>query len=61
MQNCSSMKPYDCQDPNESTPHYKTLDEKLKQFKLHHPLLQLEFNVHDCYHQPSCFKKGPEC
>ena len=38
-----------------------TLESKIKQFNLRHPLIQLRFNVHDCYHRPSCFKKGPEC
>ena len=28
---------------------------------MRHPLIQLRFNIHDCYHRPSCFKKGPEC
>ena len=34
---------------------------KIMLFNLRHPLLQLRFNIHDCYHRPSCFKKGPEC
>ena len=37
------------------------IENKLKQFNLRHRLLQLRFNAHDCYHRPSCFKKGPEC
>ena len=61
MKNCGIMKPHDCQNPNDSTACYHTLDEKLKQFNLRYPLLQLRFNIHDCYHRPSCFKKGPEC
>ena len=33
----------------------------MNDFNIRHPLLQLRFNLHDHYHRPSCFKKGPEC
>ena len=56
--NC--MKPYDCQPSNDVLENTNTLESKIKQFNLRHPLLQLRFNVHDCYHRPSCFKKGPD-
>ena len=61
MQMANCMKPYDCQPSNDLLEHTNTLESKIKQFNLRHPLLQLRFNVHDCYHRPSCFKKGLEC
>ena len=61
MKECDTMKPIDCLRFTTTTSYLDTLDDKIKQFNLRHPLIQLRFNVHDCYHRPSCFKKGPEC
>ena len=61
MNECEKMKPLDCQGMDSTTSYLDTLEYKIKQFNLRHPLIQLRFNVHDCYHRPSCFKKGPEC
>ena len=55
------MKPIDCQNKWDNTLDMVTIQSKIKHFNLRHPLIQLRFNVHDCYHRPSCFKKGPEC
>ena len=55
------MKPVDCRPLDEELKRFVTLEDTIRQFNLRHPLLQLRFNVHDCYHRPSCFKKGPEC
>ena len=55
------MKPIDCQKPCDNTLDMDNIESKLNHFNLRHPLIQLRFNVHDCYHRPSCFKKGPEC
>ena len=54
------MKPIDCQKQGTATFSMDTLESRIKQFNLRHPLIQLRFNIHDCYHRPSCFKKGPE-
>ena len=56
-----SMKPIDCQRLQYDSIDNNCFDEKIKQFNLRNPMLQLRFNIHDCYHRPSCFKKGPEC
>ena len=61
MKACNKMRPPDCYKPNDLQNHSDTLDDKIKQFNLRHPMIQLRFNIHDCYHRPSCFKKGPEC
>ena len=61
MQETDSMKPADCQNNIELPNNSNSLEYKIKQFNLRHPLIQLRFNVRDCYHRPSCFKKGPEC
>ena len=61
MNECEKMKPIDCQKPGTTIVNVDTLESKIKQFNLRHPLIQLRFNVHDCYHRPSCFKNGPEC
>ena len=61
MQESDNMKPPDCQDPINSVKSIDSLEFRIKQFNLRHPLIQLRFNIHDCYHRPSCFKKGPEC
>ena len=61
MKDSNLMKPKDCQSISDQLPENITLDTAIKQFNLRHPLLQLRFNIHDCYHRPSCFKKGPEC
>ena len=61
MQESNNMKPPDCQDPINSVNSHDSLEYRIKQFNLRHPLIQLRFNIHDCYHRPSCFKKGPEC
>ena len=61
MNECEKMKPIDCQKPGTATLNMDALESKMKQFNLRHPLIQQRFNVHDCYHRPSCFKKGPEC
>ena len=55
------MKPIDCQKPCDQTLDMDNIESRLNHFNLRHPLIQLRFNVHDCYHRPSCFKKGPEC
>lgn len=56
-----SMKPSDCMLVGISPACHNTIEQKLQQFNVRHPLLQLRFYIHDCYHCPSCFKKGPEC
>jgi len=56
-----NMRPIDCQTHGDSTASTSTIENALKSFNMRHPLIQLRFNVHDCYHRPSCFKKGPEC
>ena len=61
MQVDNCMKTYDCQPSNNMREDTSTIENKLKQFNLRHPLLQLRFNVHDYNHRPSCFTKGPEC
>ena len=61
MQESNNMKPPDCQAPINSVNSCDSLEYRIKQFNLRHPLIQLRFNIHDCYHRPSCFKKGPEC
>ena len=61
MQEANCMKPYNCQPSNNIQKDTNTIENKLKQFNLRHPPLQLHFNTHDCYHIPSCFKRGPEC
>ena len=61
MQNTDYMKPPDCHDSTSSLNASNSLENNIKQFNIRHPLIQLRFNVHDCYHRPSCFKKGPEC
>ena len=62
MHNNDNMRPIDCrEDPIRSTTNCNTLDYRIEQFNLRNPLIQLRFNVHDCYHRPSCFKKGAEC
>ena len=61
MKECNKMRPPDCYKPNNLQNQSDTLDDKIKQFNLRHPMIQLRFNIHDCYHRPSCFKKGPEC
>ena len=61
MKGCNKMRPPDCYKPNDLQNQLDTLDDKIKQFNLRHPMIQLRFNIHDCYHRPSCFKKGPEC
>ena len=61
MKDCNLMKPKDCQSLNDIRPNSLSLETAIKLFNLRHPLLQLRFNIHDCYHRPSCFKKGPEC
>ena len=38
-----------------------TLEYRVNQFNLRHPLIQLRFNVHDYNNRSSCFKKSPEC
>ena len=60
MQGNTSMLPLDFQ---------KKIDQKkidhiencINNFNIRHPLLQLRFNLHNHYHRPSCFKKGPDC
>ena len=61
MHDTDSMKSFDCQHNKPQTAYLDNMEQKIKQFNIRHPLLQLRFNVHDCYHRPSCFKKGPEC
>ena len=61
MYKSECMKPLDCQNIINTHHHINSLDTRIKQFNLRHPLIQLRFNIHDCYHRPSCFKKGPEC
>ena len=61
MNECEKMKPIDCQKPGTATFNMNTFESKIKQFNLRHPLIQQRFNIHDCYHRLSCFKKGPEC
>ena len=61
MQNTDYMKPPDCHDSTSSLNASNSLENNIKQFNIRHPWIQLRFNVHDCYHRPSCFKKGPEC
>ena len=55
MKECETMKPIDCCRFRTTTSYLDTLNNKIKQFNLRHPLIQLRFNVHDCYHRPSCF------
>ena len=38
-----------------------SLEDRINQFNIRYPMLQLRFNVHDWIHRPSCFKKGNEC
>ena len=61
MKDSNLMKPKDCQSLNDILPNSLSLETAIKLFNLRHPLLQLRFNIHDCYHRPSCFKNGPEC
>ena len=61
MQNSDDMKPIDCQNITSPMDKHTSLEYNIKQFNVRHPLIQLRFNIHDCYHRPSCFKKGPEC
>ena len=61
MYKSECMKPLDCQNIINTHHDINSLDTRIKQFNLRHPLIQLRFNIHDCYHRPSCFKKGPEC
>ena len=61
MNECEKMKPIDCQRPRGTTLDMNTFERKIKQFNLRYSLIQLRSNTHDCYHRPSCFKKGPEC
>ena len=61
MYESNLMKPVDCCAHDGEVNESVTLEDSIKQFNLRHHLLQLRFNVHDCYHRPSCFKKGPEC
>ena len=61
MQKSNDMKPRDCQSTFKEPENINTLEYRVTQFNLRHPLIQLKFNVHDYNHRPSCFKKGPEC
>ena len=61
MNECEKMNPIDCQKSGTAILKVDTLESRIKQFNLRHPLIQLRFNAHDHYHRPSCFKKGPEC
>ena len=55
------MKPHDCKSTVKESEDINSLEYRLNQFNLRHPLIQLRFNLHDYKHRPSCFKKGPEC
>ena len=61
MQLSDSMKPIDCRSLQVSQSSINDLSSAILDFNLRNPMLQLRFNIHDCYHRPSCFKKGPEC
>ena len=61
MQLSDSMKPIDCRSLQVSQPSINDLSSAILNFNLRNPMLQLRFNIHDCYHRPSCFKKGSEC
>ena len=55
MQIVNCMKPRDCQPIFRLPENKNTLEYKVSQFNLRHPLIQLRFNVHDSHHMPSCF------
>ena len=61
MHDSDAMKPVDCQDHHHSIHDCNSLDYRIKLFNIRNPLIQLRFNVHDCYYRLSCFKNGPEC
>ena len=40
---------------------HRDIAERMKQFNMRYPLLQLRVNSHDFLHRKGCFKKGCEC
>ena len=50
-----------CESTVKDPEDINTLEYRVNQFYLRHPLIQIRFNVHVYNHRPSCFKKDPEC
>ena len=61
MEKYIAMKAYDCQAVERSEDSTNSVESMIYLFNTRHPLIQLRFNDHDCYHRRSCFKKDPEC